>query len=249
MTSPNPNLERNRNAKNAVIDEIREKLSRSKSIVLVDARGLTVEQDTTLRKSLRKAGGIDYKVYKNSMINFAVEGTEFEGIKEYLAGPTTVAFSYEDATAAAAQINKHLKAMPVLEFKASAMDGNVYDAAKTKLIADIPSRDVLLSRLLGSLKSPMASFARVINAIAEEGGGTAASEPAAEAAPAEAPAVEAAPEAAEAPAAEAAPEAAPEPAAEAAPEAPAEDAPAEAAAPEKAEAPAEEAPAEEPTAE
>jgi len=211
------NLERNRTAKNVVVDEIREKLSRSKSIVLVDSRGLTVEQDTTLRASLRKAGGIDYKVYKNSMINFAIEGTEFEGIKDYLAGPTTVAFSYEDATAAAAQINKHLKAMPLLEFKASAMEGNVYDAAKTRLIADIPSKDVLLSRLLGSLKSPMASFARVINAIAEEsGGGKAAAEAVSEAAEmAEAPAAEAAPEAVVAPAEEAVPEpAAEEPTAE-----------------------------------
>ena len=191
------NLERNRNSKQTVINEIRDKLSRSKSVVLVDARGLTVEQDTMLRKSLRTAGGIDYKVYKNSMMSFAVEGTEFEGIKEYLAGPSTVAFSYEDATAAAAQINKHLKTMPALEFKASAMEGNVYDAAKTKLIADIPSKDVLLSRLLGSLKSPMASFARVINAIAEEKGGDspAPEAPAAEAAP-EAPAVEAVAEAA-----------------------------------------------------
>jgi len=185
----NPNLERNRNAKHVVVDEIKEKLSRSKSIVLVNARGLTVEQDTTLRKSLRKAGDIEYKVYKNSMISLAVDGTEFEGIKEYLAGPTTVAFSYEDATAAAGQINKHLKAMPILEFKASAMDGNVYDAAKTQLIAEIPSKDVLLSRLLGSLKSPMSSFARLINAIAEEGGTTAAA-PAVEAA-AEEPAAEA----------------------------------------------------------
>ena len=198
------NLERNRTAKNGVIDEIREKLNRSKSVVLVDGRGLTVEQDTTLRRSLRQAGGIEYKVYKNSMVSFAVEGTEFEGIKEYLAGPTTVAFSYDDATAAAAQINKHLKNMPALEFKASAMDGNVYDAAKTKLIAEIPSKDVLLSRLLGSLKSPMAGFARLVNAIAEKGGEAG-----------EAPAAEAAPEATEAPVAEAAPEA---PVAEAAPE-------------------------------
>jgi len=211
------NLERNRTAKNVVVDEIREKLSRSKSIVLVNARGLTVEQDTILRASLRKAGGIDYKVYKNSMINFAVEGTEFEGIKEHLAGPTTVAFSYEDATAAAAQINKHLKTMPLLEFKASAMEGNVYDAAKTKLIADIPSKDVLLSRLLGSLKSPMASFARVINAIAEEGGGGKVAEEAtpeaveAPVAEAEVPSAEVAPEVAEAPAPEAPAE---EPAAE-----------------------------------
>jgi len=190
------NLERNRDAKNVVIDEIKEKLGRSKSVVLVNARGLTVEQDTLLRKTLRQAGNIDYKVYKNSMMNFALQGTEFEGIKEYLAGPTTVAFSYEDATAAAAQINKHLKNMPTLEFKASAMDGNVYDAAKTKQIAEIPSKDVLLSRLLGSLKSPMASFARLLNAIAEENGAEAAAPAEAEAVAPEAPAAEAkAPEA------------------------------------------------------
>ncbi|MCL2577434.1 MAG: 50S ribosomal protein L10 [Defluviitaleaceae bacterium] len=165
-----PNVEKNRKAKEVVVDEIREKLSRTKSVVLVDSRGLTVSQDTTLRKSLRKAGGIDYKVYKNSMINFAIEGTDFAGLKEYLSGPTAVAFSYEDATAAAAAIAKNLKAMPALEFKASAIDGEVYDAAATKAIAEIPSREVLLSRLLGSFKSPMASFARVINAIAEKKG-------------------------------------------------------------------------------
>ena len=185
------NLERNREAKLVVIDEIREKLNKSKSVVLVDSRGLTVAQDTLLRKSLRTAGGIEYKIYKNSMMNIAVKDTEFEGIQEYLAGPTAVAFSYEDATAAAAQINKHLRTMPALEFKASAMDGNVYDAEKTKLIADIPSRDVLLARLLGSLKSPMASFARLMNAIAEESGGTAAEEAPAEAAVEEAAAPEA----------------------------------------------------------
>jgi len=162
------NLEKNRAAKQVVVDEIREKLEKTKSLVLVNARGLTVEQDTTLRKSLRKAGGIDYKVYKNTMVNFAIEGTAFEGLKEYLSGPTALAFSYEDATAAAAAISKHLKTMPKLEFKASAIDGEIYDAAKTKAIADIPSREVLISKLLGSFKSPMASFARVINAVAEE---------------------------------------------------------------------------------
>jgi large subunit ribosomal protein L10 len=161
------NLLKNRQAKEVVVGEIKERLQRTKSVVLVNARGLTVEQDTTLRKALRKAGNIDYKVYKNTMVEFAVKGTQFEGLTEYLAGPTAVAFSYEDATAAAAQISKLLKGMPALEFKASAIDGEVYDAAKTKAIADIPSREVLLSRLLGSFKSPMASFARVINQVAE----------------------------------------------------------------------------------
>ena len=161
------NLEQNRLAKQAVVDEIKERLGRSKSVVLINARGLTVAQDTVLRQSLRKAGGIDYKVYKNTMMEFAIEGTDYSGLKEYLAGPTVVAFSYDDATAAAAAISKHQKTMPKLEFKACSIDGAVYDADATKAIAEIPPREVLISRLLGSFKSPMASFARVINAIAE----------------------------------------------------------------------------------
>ena len=177
------NLEKNREAKNVVVKEIREKLDKAKSVVLVSSRGLTVEQDTVLRQTLRKAGGIDYKVYKNSMLSRAIEGTDFAGLDEHLAGPTAVAISYEDATAAAAAISKQLKAMPLLQFKASAIDGTVYDANATKAIAEIPPRDVLISRLLGSFKSPMAGFARVINAIAEEkGGGEAAPAPTEEAA-------------------------------------------------------------------
>ena len=156
--------------KQLVIDEIREKVDRAKSVVLVDARGLTVQQDTLLRKNLREAE-IDYKVYKNTMINFAVKDTDSEGLTEYLEGPTTVAFSYDDATKAASIINKHLKDMPNLEFKAGIVEGVVYDAKGMLAIADIPSREVLLSRLLGSLKSPVSSFARVLNALAEEKGG------------------------------------------------------------------------------
>ena len=204
----NPNLEKNRNAKQAVISEIKERLDRAKSVVLLDACGLTVAQDTALRTALRKAGGIDYKVYKNTMMEFAIKDTQFEGLKEYLAGPTAVAFSYEDATAAAAQVAKQLKTMPILEFKASVVDGETYGPDATKALSEIPSREVLLSRLLGSFKSPMASFARVVNAIAEKDPSEAAAPAAVEApAPAEVPA----PAAEEAPAA-----AAEEPAAEAA---------------------------------
>jgi len=204
----NPNLEKNRNAKQAVISEIKERLDRAKSVVLLDACGLTVAQDTALRTALRKAGGIDYKVCKNTMMEFAIKDTQFEGLKEYLAGPTAVAFSYEDATAAAAQVAKQLKTMPILEFKASVVDGETYGPDATKALSEIPSREVLLSRLLGSFKSPMASFARVVNAIAEKDPSEAAAPAAVEApAPAEVPA----PAAEEAPAA-----AAEEPAAEAA---------------------------------
>ena len=215
--------------KQELVQEIREKVTKAKSVVLVDSRGLTVLQDTQLRKTLREAG-VDYKVYKNTMINFAIQGTDSEGLSTYLEGPTAVAFSYEDATIAANLINKQAKDMPNLEFKAGVVEGTIYDAKGMLAIADIPSREVLLSRLLGSLKSPISSFARVLNALAEEkekGGGTPAVEaaPAAEEAPVaeaalveEVPAAEAVPTAEEAPAAEEAPTVEEVPAAETAPE-------------------------------
>ncbi len=150
--------------KQLVVNEIKEKLEKAKSVVLVDARGLTVEQDTTLRKTLRKAG-VEYKVYKNTMLDFAIKGTAFEGLEPFLKGPTAVAISYDDPTSAAATINKQLKAMPKLEFKAGVVENVVYDANGIKAVAGIPSREELLSKLLGSFKSPMSSFARVINEI------------------------------------------------------------------------------------
>lgn len=155
--------------KQVIVNEIKEKLSRATSIVLVDARGLTVEQDTILRRKMRDEG-IDYKVYKNSMLNFAIEDTDFASIAPHLSGPTTLAVSYGDATAAARIISGEQKAMPVLEFKAGVVEKTLYDAKGIAAIANIPSREVLLATLLGSLKSPIASFARVINAIAENNG-------------------------------------------------------------------------------
>ncbi|MCL2236163.1 MAG: 50S ribosomal protein L10, partial [Defluviitaleaceae bacterium] len=152
--------------KEAVVSEIKDKLGRASSVVLINARGLTVEQDTILRKKLREAG-VDYKVYKNTMVRFAVEGTDFAEIAPHLTGPTTLAVSYDDPTAAARVINKELKAMPVLEFKAGIIESTLYDAKGVAEIASIPGREELLAKLLGSFKSPMASFARVINAIAE----------------------------------------------------------------------------------
>jgi len=180
--------------KQVVIKEIKEKLDRAASLVLVNARGLTVEQDTVLRRKLREAG-VDYKVYKNTMINFAVQDTDFAPIAPHLEGPTTVAISYDDPTLAARIISKELKAMPVLEFKAGVIAKTYYDGKGVIAIANIPSRDELLSKLLGSLKSPISSFARVVSEIAKSGGS--ASAPAEEA-----PAIEAEP-VAEAPVAEA----------------------------------------------
>lgn len=158
--------------KQVVVNEIKEKFEKAASVVMVDARGLTVEQDTVLRKQLRDAG-VDYKVYKNTMVHFAVQGTQFEGLQEFLSGPSAFAFSYEDATTAASILNKITKDFKLLEFKAGVVEGVVYDAEGMKKVADIPSKEVLLSRLLGSFKSPMSAFARVIDQIAKKDGSAA----------------------------------------------------------------------------
>ena len=155
--------------KQVVVNEIKEKLEKAASVVMVDSRGLSVEQDTVLRKQLRDAG-VDYKVYKNTMVHLAVQGTQFEGLESFLSGPSAFAFSYEDATTAASIISKATKDMKALEFKGGVIEGAVYDAEGMKLVAEIPSREVLLSKLLGSFKSPMSSFARVIDQIAKKDG-------------------------------------------------------------------------------
>ena len=142
----------------------------AQSVVLVDYRGLTVEQDTALRKNLREAGVV-YKVYKNTFMNFAFKGTQFEGLSEYLEGPNAIAISTEDATAPARILAEFAKTADKLEIKAGVVEGTTYDAKGIATIASIPSREVLISRLLGSLQSPVTNFARVINQIAEKNGG------------------------------------------------------------------------------
>jgi large subunit ribosomal protein L10 len=167
-----------------IVAEIAENIKDADSIVVVDYRGLTVEQDTRLRRNLREAG-VTYKVYKNTFINFAIKGTEFEGISEYLEGPTAIAISKDDATAPARVIAKFAKEAPILEIKGGVVEGTVYDAKGIAQIASIPSRDELISKLLGSLQSPITNFARVMNQLAEKGGAGACEAPAKEEAPAE----------------------------------------------------------------
>ena len=186
--------------KQPIVKEIAEYLDGAQSAVLVDYRGLTVDQDTKLRKTLREAGVV-YKVYKNTMINFAIKDTPFETLAPHLEGPTAIAISKDDATTAARLINKFAKDAPALEMKAGVVEGAYYDAAGMAAVANVPSREELLGRLFGSMKSPITNLARVLNQIAENGGAPAAAEAPAEEAPAaEAPAEEA--PAAEAPAAE-----------------------------------------------
>lgn len=186
--------------KQPIVEEISANIKDAQSVVVVDYRGLTVEQDTQLRKAMREAG-ITYKVYKNTMMNFAFKGTEFESLAPVLEGPSAIAISRDDATAPARVIAKFAKDAPALEIKAGVVEGTFYDASGMQTVATIPSRDELLSKLLGSLQSPITNLARVLNQIAEKGGAADTAEaPAAEEAAPEAPAAE---EAAEAPAAEA----------------------------------------------
>ena len=185
--------------KQPIVQEISEMINGAQSVVVVDYRGLTVAEDTQLRKQLREAG-VAYKVYKNTLVNFAIKGTDFESLSDVLEGPNAFAISTTDATAPARVIAKFAKTAPALEIKAGVVEGTFYDADGMKAIATIPSREELLSKFLGSIQSPIANFARVINQIAEKGGAADVEVKAEEAAPAEEAPVEAPAE--EAPAAE-----------------------------------------------
>lgn len=173
--------------KQPIIDEISASIKDAQSVVVVDYRGLTVAEDTQLRKALREAD-VTYKVYKNTMMNFAFKGTDCESLAPVLEGPSAIAISTVDATAPARVLSKFAKTAPALEIKAGIVEGTFYDANGMKAIASVPSREELLSKLLGSLQSPMANFARVISQIAENGG---AADVAEEASTAEAPTTEA----------------------------------------------------------
>ena len=153
--------------KKPVVEEISELLNGAATAVVVDYRGLTVAEDTELRKQLREAGVV-YKVYKNTMINFAIKDTEFADLAQHLEGPTAIAVCKDDATAAARVLAKFAKTAEALEIKGGVVDGIYYDAVGIGQIASIPSREVLLSKLLGSMQSPVTNFARVIKQIAEK---------------------------------------------------------------------------------
>ena len=177
--------------KQPIVEEISANIKDAASVVVVDYRGITVAEDTALRKQLREAG-VTYKVYKNTMMTRAFKGTEFEGLTSSLEGTNAIAICKTDATAPARILSKFAKTCPALEIKAGVVEGIVYDAKGMTAIANIPSREELLSKFLGSIQSPITNFARVLNQIAEKGG-AGACEPVAEVAPvaeAEAPAAE-----------------------------------------------------------
>jgi large subunit ribosomal protein L10 len=156
----------NLDVKKAKVLEIREKMEKSQGMVFAKYQGLTVEEDTELRKTLREAG-IEYKVYKNTLTTIAAKELGLEGLVSHLTGPVSVAFGYEDATAPARILNDFAKTHKKLELKAGIVEGVVYDSEQVAKLAAIPSREVLIAQLLGSFKAPLSNLAYLLNAIAE----------------------------------------------------------------------------------
>ena len=151
-------------AKQVIIDEIKEKLSRAKSAVVIDYIGINVEQADKMRKELREAD-VDYTVYKNTLFKRAIEGTEFEPLGEVLEGPSAFALSYEDVTAPARVLNKSIKEFSKMEFKAAVVEGTFYDAKGVQALANIPGRDELIAKFMGSIQSPVSKAVRTFAAI------------------------------------------------------------------------------------
>ena len=188
--------------KQATVAALAEKIKNSPSGVVVNYQGITVEDDTKMRKALREAG-VNYKVVKNSLTGRACDEIGFADMKQYLTGMTAIAISEKDAVAPAKILKEYAEKIESFSILAGYVDGAVIDTKTVEALAAIPSREVLIAKFLGSIKSPVYGFAYAIKAVADkkaEGGAEEA--PAAEAA--EAPAAEA--PAAEAPAAEAAAE-------------------------------------------
>lgn len=180
--------------KQTVIDEIKGKLDRATSTVVIDYVGITVAEADAMRKKLRETE-IDYKVYKNTLVHRAIDGTDYAELQSVLFGPSAFAFSYEDATAPARVLNGIMKEYRKMAFKAGIVEGVFYDAAGIQSVAEVPSREELLAKFLGSIQSPVSKFVRTLAAIAEakeaDGSTPSASDERTE--PEQAPAEEAAP--------------------------------------------------------
>lgn len=152
--------------KQAVIDEIKEKLEKAQSAVVIDYIGITVAEADAMRKKLREAE-VDYTVYKNTLINRAIEGTKYEELKDVLKGPSALAVSFTDAVAPARVLNEVIKEYNKMEFKAGVIEGTFYDAAGIKSIASLPSRDEMIAKFMGSIQSPVGALVRTFQAIAD----------------------------------------------------------------------------------
>ena len=163
----NKNIE----SKKVVVAAIKEKFDKASTVVLVDYRGLTVAEDTALRNEFRKAG-VEYAVLKNSMVELAVKDTPYGAeMAKSLKGPTAVAFGYEDMIAPAKIAVEYGKKTKKLALKCGVCDGAFLDAAGVQALADLPSKEVLIARLMGSMMSAVSGFVRVVEAIRKQKAG------------------------------------------------------------------------------
>jgi large subunit ribosomal protein L10 len=153
--------------KKQIVDEIAGKLKASKSTIVVDYRGLTVAEVTELRKTLRESG-IEFKVYKNSMTRRAAEAADLAGLNAALTGPNAIAFSNEDVVAPAKILNDFAKKHEALELKAGVIEGNIATVEEVKALAELPSREGLLSMLLSVLQAPIRNLALAAKAVADQ---------------------------------------------------------------------------------
>ena len=148
--------------KSEVVSEIVEKLQKSSAAVVVDYKGLTVEEVTELRKQMREAG-VDYKVYKNTLVRRAAKEVGIEQFNdELLVGTNAIAFGYDDPVAPARILKGFMDSHPKMKLKMGIVEGAFYDESKIVEMANIPSREVLIAKLLGSLKAPVSNFAYLI---------------------------------------------------------------------------------------
>jgi large subunit ribosomal protein L10 len=158
-----------REQKEAIVDQIAEKLKNSSCTVIADYRGINVAQVTQLRKSLREAG-VEFQVFKNSLSRLATAKADLSELTEHLTGPTVIAFSQGDVVAPAKILSDFAKKNEFLKVKAGVVEGKVVDANQIKALAELPSREGLLSMLLSVLQAPVRNFALAVKAVADKQG-------------------------------------------------------------------------------
>ena len=153
--------------KQAVVADLAEKLKSSPAGVVVNYQGITVEDDTAMRKALREAG-VKYMVVKNSLTGRACEEVGLGDMKQYLSGMTAIAIGSEDPIAPAKVIKKYAEKIESFNILAGYLDGAVVDSATVNALADIPSKEVLIAKFLGSIKSPLYGFAYALQAVIDK---------------------------------------------------------------------------------
>ena len=156
--------------KKGVVADIKQKFEKAQTAVLVDYRGLNVAEDTELRNQLRKAG-VEYAVLKNTMINLAIQGMNLDDMKAHLEGPTAVAFGYEDAIAPAKILTEFIKKSKKMTIKCGMCDGAFLDEAAVQALANTPSREVLIAKIMGSMMSSVSKFVYALEAIRKKQAG------------------------------------------------------------------------------